>query len=350
MKHSISHITIALLVFITLFNCSSEKDKRKEHLKSIITFENKEKLKSFAESITAEELKTHVYTLADDSLNGRNTGTIDHLKACQYIAEYYKKNDLSQYPNLEDYFQIIEAKYVPNMTTNTQNVIAYIEGSEYPEEVLIISAHSDHVGVKNEHIYNGADDNASGTSAIMEIAQAFKLAEEQGIKPKRSILFLHLTAEELGLHGSRFFTQNPILPLKNIVANINIDMVGRVDSTHIKNPNYIYVIGADRLSSELHVINEVANETFTNLELDYTYNHENDPNRYYYRSDHYNFAIHKIPSVFFFNGTHLDYHQPTDTPDKINYSALEKRSQLIFYTSWYLANSETRITLDESIK
>ncbi|OIQ30461.1 MAG: peptidase M28 [Bacteroidetes bacterium MedPE-SWsnd-G2] len=346
MKTKVSHIFLLGAAVLTFFNCSSEQDKKKAHFKEITAFEQKEKLKSFAESITVNDLKTHVYTLADDSLMGRKTGTIEHLKACQYISDYYTANNIETFPGLDNHFQIIEDKYIPNVTTNTQNVIGYIEGEVHPDEVLVISAHSDHLGSSDAMIYNGADDNASGTAAIMEIAQAFKTAEQQGFKPKRSILFLHLTAEELGLHGSRYFTQNPILPLKNMVANINIDMVGRVDSTHINNPNYIYVIGADRLSSELHVINEVANETFTNLELDYTYNDEDDPNRYYYRSDHFNFAVRNIPSVFFFNGTHPDYHQQTDTADKINYKALSERSKLIFYTSWYIANSQKRLSVD----
>ena len=125
-------------------------------------------------------------------------------------------------------------------------------------------------------------------------------------------------------------------------------MVGRVDPKHEEkgNSDYIYVIGSNRLSTELHQINEDANAQYTQLELDYTYNAEDDPNRYYYRSDHYNFAKNNIPVIFYFNGTHADYHRPSDTVDKIKFDLLQKRAQLVFYTAWQLANQEQRIEVD----
>ena len=158
---------------------------------------------------------------------------------------------------------------------------------------------------------------------------------------------MHLTAEEDGLQGSRFYTENPVFPLENTVANLNIDMIGRVDRNHENNPEYIYIIGADRLSTELHYISEAVNSEFTNLSLNYKYNEENEHNRYYYRSDHYNFAKHNIPVIFYFNGEHEDYHQVTDTADKIEYDILEKRTKLIFATAWQLANQENRIIVDK---
>ena len=186
--------------------------------------------------------------------------------------------------------------------------------------------------------------------AILEIAEAFKLAEKAGHGPKRSILFLHVTGEEIGLHGSQFYSENPLIPLKNTVANLNIDMIGRVDKRYAKTDikDYIYIIGADRLSTELHYISEAVNESTSKLKLDYTYNDENDSNRYYYRSDHYNFAKHNIPVIFYFNGEHEDYHLPTDTPDKIDYDLLEKRTKLIFATAWQLANQPNRIRVDKA--
>jgi Zn-dependent M28 family amino/carboxypeptidase len=183
----------------------------------------------------------------------------------------------------------------------------------------------------------------------MEMAQAFKMAAKDGFGPKRSILFLHLTAEEIGLQGSRFYTENPIFQLSKTIANLNIDMIGRVDAPHENNSNYLYLIGTDRLSKELHLLSEKVNETFFNLDIDYRFNDEDDKNRYYYRSDHYNFALHNIPVIFYFNGEHEDYHQPTDTPDKINYPLLEKRTQLIFATAWQLANRENRLILNENM-
>ena len=124
-------------------------------------------------------------------------------------------------------------------------------------------------------------------------------------------------------------------------------MIGRVDDTHEGNPNYIYLIGSDKLSTELHNISEEINTKFTNINLDYSFNDDEDPNRFYYRSDHYNFAKNNIPIIFYFNGTHQDYHQPSDTPDKINYELLQKRTQLIFYTAWEIANRDNRIVVDK---
>ncbi|WP_313791356.1 M28 family peptidase [Lacinutrix neustonica] len=206
---------------------------------------------------------------------------------------------------------------------------------------LSFHGHLDHLGLENNKVHFGADDNGYGSMAILEIAQAFKAAEKAGHSPKRSLLFLHLTAEEIGLQGSRYYVQNPVYPLNKTMANLNIDMIGRVDKAHKKKPNYIYIIGADRISKELHFISEKINNTFSNLELDYKYNDENDRNNYYYRSDHYHFAKNNIPVIFYFNGEHNDYHKTTDTPDKINYDLLTKRTKLIFATAWQLANKET---------
>lgn len=233
---------------------------------------------------------------------------------------------------------------------DSENVAAFIKGSEKPNEILVISAHLDHEGVKNGEIYNGADDDGSGTIAIVEIAEAFKEAVKNGHGPKRSILFLHVTGEEKGLLGSKYYTDmDPIFPLEDTVANLNIDMIGRTDPKRkSENRNYVYLIGSDKLSTELHNISEEINSEYCNIELDYTYNDENDPNRYYYRSDHYNFAKNNIPVIFYFNGTHDDYHKPTDTPDKIEYDLLENRTKLVFYTAWELANRDNRITVDKA--
>lgn len=231
---------------------------------------------------------------------------------------------------------------------SSENVAAFIKGSEKPDEIIVISAHLDHEGIKDGEVYNGADDDGSGTVAILEIAQAFKKAVDDGYTPKRSILFLHVTGEEKGLLGSRYYTDvDPIFPLANTVVDLNIDMIGRVDSRHEDNRNYVYLIGSGRLSSELYTIAEEVNKTYSNLSLDYTYDTENDPNRYYYRSDHYNFAKNNVPVIFYYNGTHEDYHKPTDTPDKIQYDLLENRSRLVFYTAWELANREKRIEVDK---
>jgi len=232
----------------------------------------------------------------------------------------------------------------------SENVVAFIKGSEKPDEILVISAHLDHEGIKDGQVYNGADDDGSGTVALLEIAEAFRTAEKAGNGPKRSILFLHVTGEEKGLLGSRHYTDNdPIFPLENTIADLNIDMIGRIDPKRKEGDrNYVYLIGSDKLSSDLHNLSESVNNTYTNIELDYTYNDENDPNRYYYRSDHYNFAKNNVPVIFYFNGTHDDYHQPSDTPDKIEYDLLENRTRLVFHTAWEVANRDKRIISDKA--
>lgn len=232
----------------------------------------------------------------------------------------------------------------------SRNVVALIEGAEKPNEYIIISAHLDHEGVKNGEVYNGADDDGSGTVAMLEMAEAFAKAKADGHGPKRSIVFLNVTAEEKGLLGSKHYTDNdPIFPLKNTIANLNIDMIGRTDPKRTTGDrNYIYLIGSNRLSTDLHNISELVNTKYANIELDYTFNAKNDPNRFYYRSDHYNFAKHNVPAIFYFNGTHKDYHRPSDTVEKIEFDLLENRTRLIFYTAWELANRKDRILVDKA--
>ncbi len=333
----------AVLLGFSLFSlqCSSQKSLTKEDYDKA--------LPAYIQSIQPENLKDHLYIFASDEFEGRDTGEEGQKKAANYIRDFYIKNKIQspESPYVENYFQKIPANTYPKIKKDTENVLGFIEGSEKPDEILVISAHYDHVGVNNGEIYNGADDDGSGSVAILEIAKAFKKAEKEGFKPKRSILFLHVTAEEIGLLGSKFYTDiQPVFPLENTVADLNTDMIGRIDDAHKGNPDYVYLIGSDKLSTELHNLSEEINQKYIGLELDYTFNDENDPNRFYYRSDHYNFAKNNVPIIFYFNGVHADYHRPTDTPDKINYEALAKRAQLIFATAWELANRENRPALD----
>ncbi|WP_027126587.1 M28 family metallopeptidase [Gelidibacter mesophilus] len=246
----------------------------------------------------------------------------------------------------------VEIKITSNSEdVNSENVVAFIKGSEKPDEVLVISAHLDHEGIKDGEIYNGADDDGSGSVAILEIAEAFRIAQKAGHGPKRSILFLHVTGEEKGLLGSSYYTDvDPIFPLENTIANLNIDMIGRIDPKRKGDRNYVYLIGSDKLSQELHNVSEEVNKKYANVTLDYTFNADNDPNRFYYRSDHYNFAKNNVPVIFYFNGTHDDYHKASDTPDKIEYDLLENRTRLVFYTAWELANRDERVALDKPIE
>ncbi len=339
------------LVALSLFlvgSCSTLRHTEKiEKLKQSIIFEDQDKIQTYLNTITRIELEEHVYNFSSDEFQGRKTGEPGHHKASKFLKDYYINQGIPS-PLGSKYYQHIPKAYFSDDINDSQNVIAYIEGSAYPNEVVIISGHSDHEGYTETEIYNGADDNGSGTAAIMEIAQAFKTAAVDGNAPKRSVVFLHFTGEEIGLNGSRYYSKHPVFSMTNTVANLNIDMIGRVDEAHQGNENYIYLIGSDRLSSELHYISEEANAIFTKLDLDYRLNSENDPNQYYYRSDHYNFAQKGVPVIFYFNGEHEDYHQPTDTAEKLNYPLLEKRTKLIFATAWYLANSETRIEVDKA--
>lgn len=334
-------LTLILCASFLIISCSSSQSSKS-------STNNEEAAKTFAKTITAGELKDMLYTYASDDYEGRKTGEPGQKKAVNFIKDHYVQNNIPSPIEAGDYFQEIPSSFFNNAVKDSENVLAYIKGSEKPDEVIVISAHLDHIGISgNGDINNGADDDGSGTVAILEIAEAFREAQKKGHSPKRSILFLHVTGEEIGLFGSRYYTDvDPVLPLENTVANLNIDMIGRVDPKHEGKANYLYLIGSDKLSKELHDVSEAVNKTHFNLEFDYTYNDDNDPNRFYYRSDHYNFAKHKVPVIFYFNGTHADYHKPSDTPDKINYEFLETRARLIFHTAWELANREERVKLD----
>ena len=204
------------------------------------------------------------------------------------------------------------------------------------------------VGMHDGEVFNGADDDGSGTVAILEIAEAFKAAQEKGQGPKRSVIFLHVTGEEKGLLGSAYYADNPIFPLENTVNNLNIDMIGHVDPDHENDRDYVYAIGSEKLSSHLKIISEYANITYMGMNLDYRYDDPADKNRFYYRSDHYNFAKKGIPIIFYFNGTHADYHRPSDTVDKIEFDVMARRAQLVFHTAWILANRDDRTPVDRT--
>jgi len=227
-----------------------------------------------------------------------------------------------------------------------ENVLGYLEGGDLKEELLVITAHYDHIGIHDGEIHNGADDDGSGTVAILELAEAFAKAKDAGKGPRRSVLFMPVAGEEMGLLGSAYYVENPIFQLENTIADLNIDMIGRMDEKHKGNPDYVYLIGSDKLSTELHQISEDANKNYTQLEIDYTFNAPDDPNRFYYRSDHYNFAKNNIPVIFYFNGVHADYHKATDTIEKIHFGKIAKISKLLFHTAWQLVNQDKRIEVD----
>ncbi len=230
--------------------------------------------------------------------------------------------------------------------TSCRNVLGFVEGTSIQEEVVIITAHLDHLGKYDGEIYYGADDDGSGCASLINMAEALMKAKNDGNAPKRSILFMTFSAEEKGLYGSEYYTNNPIFPLKNTVANLNIDMIGRLDTIQRNTTEYTYIIGSNKLSTGLHEVNEAANKFCCNLELDYKYNDPSDRLKLYYRSDHYNFAKNNIPVIFYFTGIHPDYHKPTDTIDKIDFDKTAKIAKLVFNTAWELANRHERIVVD----
>lgn len=229
---------------------------------------------------------------------------------------------------------------------SSENVLGFIEGTDLKDEILILTAHYDHLGIRDTVVYNGADDDGSGTVALLELANAFSEAKKDGKGPRRSILIMPVAGEEKGLLGSQYYTDKPLFPLDKTIANLNIDMIGRKDEKHKDNSNYVYLIGADKLSTDLHKISENANSLYTKLDLDYTFNDPADKNRFYYRSDHYNFAKNNIPIIFYFNGVHEDYHKASDEVSKIDFEKIEKITRLVFYTAWDLANRDERIKVD----
>jgi Zn-dependent M28 family amino/carboxypeptidase len=264
-------------------------------------------------------------------------GFWDKMKENTAASKTYKANiDLS-------YFK-------QTVTTQVSNVLGLLEGTDLKEEYVVLTAHYDHVGKRNDTtIYYGADDDGSGTTGILELAEAFVKAKQAGHGPRRSILFMTVSGEEKGLWGSYYYANHPVYPLEKTTVDLNIDMIGRTGSEYLKDKdstNYIYIIGDDKLSSDLAVITDQVNRTYSNMKLDRKYNDPNDPNRFYFRSDHYNFAEKGVPIIFYFNGTHADYHRPTDTPDKINYPMMAKRTQLVFHTAWEMANRNEMLKRD----
>ncbi|MBS1732770.1 MAG: M28 family peptidase [Bacteroidetes bacterium] len=234
-------------------------------------------------------------------------------------------------------------------TVNASNVLGVIEGTDKKNEYVFVTGHYDHLGMRNGKIYYGADDDGSGTVAVLQMAAAFAKAKAAGKGPRRTMVFMTVSGEEKGLWGSEYYSDHPVFPLDKTSVDLNIDMIGRVDTERMlaDTLNYVYVVGHDKLSSDLPVINEGANKTYTNLTLDYKFDDPNDKERIYFRSDHYNFARKGVPVLFFYDGMlKADYHKPTDTVDKINWQLYETRARMIFYTAWEIANRDAMLKRD----
>ena len=247
------------------------------------------------------------------------------------------------------------APYREQSTIEARNVLAFIEGSDpdLRDEVVVIMGHHDHVGLGNptedwDYIYNGADDNGSGTVGILAIANAFHEAKEEGFKPKRSILFLHVSAEESGLLGSRYYSDHPTVPIEQTVAALNTDMISRSDPEHIEAgvTDYIYLIGGEIISSQLDSLVVNANKETVNMQIDRKYNDLNDSNQFYRRSDHWNFGRLGVPFVFFFTGVHEDYHAPGDEVHDVDFEKYPRVVRLIYNSAVSIANFEGKPQVD----
>ena len=235
---------------------------------------------------------------------------------------------------------------------NASNIIGIIEGTDKKDEYVFLTGHYDHLGKHDGKIYYGADDDGSGTVGVMAMANAFAQAAKDGIRPRRTIVFMTVSGEENGLWGSEYYSDHPIYPLEKTTVDLNTDMVGRIDTERKKGDtlNYVYVVGHDKISSEMPLINEAVNKKYTNLVLDYKFDDPNDKQQIYFRSDHYNFARKGVPVLFFYDGMLLsDYHKPTDTVDKIYFDLYEKRVRMIFHTAWEIANRESMLNRDKPL-
>jgi len=278
----------------------------------------------------------NLFTISEKMADAIMGGDYANAKAGKTTAKTYSANVLLSFN-----------KNV--ISLQSSNVLGLLEGTDLKDEYVFITAHYDHLGKRDTVIWYGADDDGSGTVSVLEMAEAFVKAKAAGHGPRRSIVFMTVSGEEKGLWGSEYYTNHPIYPLEKTTVDLNIDMIGRIDATRKQGDsmNYVYVVGDDKVSSDLKTISEATNKKYTNLELDYKFNDPKDPQRIYSRSDHYNFASKGVPIIFYYDGMlGADYHKPTDTPDKIYYGLMAKRAQLVFYTAWDMANRDEMLKRD----
>ncbi|MFT3678399.1 MAG: M28 family peptidase [Chitinophagaceae bacterium] len=280
-------------------------------------------------------------SVAEKIMGAENKGLIEKMKSAAVPAKIY---------NAEIELGFSKTSKV----AYASNVVGVLEGTDKKDEYVLLTSHYDHVGKRNDTtIFYGADDDGSGTTTVLEMAEAFAKAKAEGKGPRRTIVFMTVSGEEKGLWGSAYYANHPLFPLEKTTVDLNIDMVGRIGEEYLKDKdstNYVYIIGDDKLSTDLATITDQVNKQNVKMKLDRKYNDPNDKNRFYYRSDHYNFAEKGVPVIFYFNGVHADYHRPTDTPDKINYPLMAKRGQLVFYTAWEMANRNDMLKRDLTLE
>jgi hypothetical protein len=279
-------------------------------------------------------LMANISTNVANAILGKSSSSINELGT---VAKGDYNSDVT----------LVATKKTDNLESS--NVIAVLPGTDKKDEYLFLTGHYDHLGKRGNVIWYGADDDGSGTVGVMQMAEAFAAAAKAGKKPRRSIVFMTVSGEEKGLWGSQYYSEHPLFPLEKTTADLNTDMIGRVDTerTTADSLNYVYVIGHDKLSSELQGINETANKQSSKITLDYKYDDPADKNMIYYRSDHYNFARKGVPVLFFYDGMLLaDYHKPTDTIEKINFDLMQKRTVMVYHTACEIANRDEMLKRD----
>ena len=273
--------------------------------------------------VSLEHLKNHLKILSSDAMEGRETGTPGIEKAAKYLENEYQRMGLK--PTRQWY-------KLPDNSGKACNIIAKIEGKSKPTEFVVVSAHYDHLGISNGEIYNGADDNGSGTASLLAMAETLMELKKQGKGPERTVVFISFSGEEKGLWGSDYFSEHPTLDLTKVSCDVNIDMIGRIDPerTAADTNHYVCVVGQRHISSELKLALRALNENTQNLTLDGKFDEKSDPNRIFYRSDHYNFAKKGVPAVFFYDGMlGGDYHEPSDDFERIDWDVYHKRCNFI---------------------
>lgn len=304
---------------------------------------------------------------ADGAAGGFNRGyNLVHPDLVSEILGLKSENELTDYrrqlvnrltsfePKLLNY-SLSYRPYSSTEKVQSQNVLAFLEGADpqLKDEVVVLTSHYDHVGIgepdsTGDRIYNGADDDGSGTIGVLNIAKAFAQAGNNGVKPKRSVLFLNVSGEEKGLLGSRYYSDHPVFPMKSTVANLNTDMIGRIDEKHEEKgiEEYAYIIGADLISSELDSLLKAANKKSGQIAFDKKYNDLNDPNQFHRRSDHWHFGRKQVPFAFFFTGVHEDYHRPSDEVHKIRFEKMESILRTMYAATVMIANAEEAPRVD----
>ena len=305
---------------------------------------------SFSTAAVKNSLAGNMYFPRNNN-RGREYAQITHAFAAkifgQDVVQKIQQGRSNKMFATEDYTTVqkpvVYSFLKQRQTTPASNIVGVVEGSDLKNEYVYVTAHYDHVGIINGKIYYGADDDGSGTVGVMAMAKTVAAEKAAGKGPGRTMVFVLFSGEEKGLWGSEFYSDNPLFDLSKTTAALNIDMIGRIDTERAKadTMNYVYVVGQSRLSSDWQGILDRNNKRFK-LSLDNKFDLASDPNRIYFRSDHYNFARKGVPVLFFYDGMlKADYHKPTDTVDKITWSLYRKRTLLVYDIAKELANATT---------